>query len=295
MNRRSKESDSKLLLGVLTGSPLNNGKSEEQQEKNLTPKYDSKESNESNSNSNFLLADSDVIPPIKSPNLDPCTAINPLTNGFFDLRSLSSMNLNDGSVSAWNARGYDYNMNFTLGMCSSPLKKQNIQPGDFDQVTNTSLIGGFYTDQEGVKYSIGEYSTAPVFRGRKLTLTYTNGSFCEKTSTGEAWRKSTILSFTCDRELMAKAQISFVGVLHDCDYFFEVRTVHACPTAAKSDNLALVWIFLIIFLAALMVYCGAGTLYKKAILGRRGWRQLPSYSIVRNFKAAFGSNGSVSK
>lgn len=239
---------------------------------------------------NYLIANQNVnkkVPPAKTPKLpkvlDPCTVVNPATNGFFDLRQLSSIGAEEGVVPSWNARGWDYGMNFTLGICSTPLKKLQLNPEDFTEVTNSSLVGGYYTDEIGVKYSIGEFSTEPMFRGRKLTLRYENGSYCKLSRNGELVRKSTILSFACDRTIMSKAQISFVGASNDCDYFFEVRTVHACPTAAKSDNLALVWIFALILLAALFVFCGAGTLYRR--FGRRGWRPLPSYGIMHNIKS----------
>ena len=49
-----------------------------------------------------------------------CSAHHPLTNGFYDLSDLSS--IDKDSLIAWNARGYDYSSNFTLGVCSSPLK-----------------------------------------------------------------------------------------------------------------------------------------------------------------------------
>jgi len=35
---------------------------------------------------------------------------------------------------------------------------------------------------------------------------------------------------TCDQTLFTQAAISFIGVLNECSYFFEVRTASACPT-----------------------------------------------------------------
>lgn len=181
--------------------------------------------------------------PEEPPKLNPCSVIHPSTNGFYDLGELSS--LNKENIVAWSAKGHDYNKNFTLGICSSPLKPNvevnNNFHGHFAKFQiNSSEVGGFYTDEFGDKFSIGNFNSTPIFRGKKLTLTYENGSYCPN----EVDKKSTILSFICDREILSKATVSFVGVLHDCDYFFEVRTVHACPTAKKADNLALIWIFL---------------------------------------------------
>ena len=84
------------------------------------------------------------------------------------------------------------------------------------------MIGGYYIDSKTNKYvSIGQYATTPVFRGRKLTLTYENGSYCDAVDsiTNQRLRKSTILTFTCDREMSARALVSFIGQANECTYF----------------------------------------------------------------------------
>ncbi|CAH2351462.1 hypothetical protein CLIB1423_03S06854 [[Candida] railenensis] len=196
--------------------------------------------------------------------LEPCTVINPINRGFIDLTSLSALG-NDGKSLGWTAKGYDSGLNFTVGVCSTPFKQHHLAEEVLD-IANSSAVGAFYTDPKSQKFvSIGEYAQEPVFRGKKLTLTYTGGSFCPglvDTKTGEKVRRSSVLTFTCDREMLAKASVSFIGSLNDCSYFFEVRSHHACPTAAKADNLAVIWIFLIILLAALAVYGSGGLLYK---------------------------------
>lgn len=195
--------------------------------------------------------------------LEPCTVVNPTTNRFIDLSSLSSIG-NEGKSLLWPAKGFDSGLNFSIGICSTPFK--TLHPHEVQDITNSSEVGAFYVDPKTQKYvSLGKYSTEPVMRGRKLTLTYTEGSKCQgiiDSKTGEEVRKSTILSFTCDREMLAKASISYIGSINDCSYFFEVRSHHACPTAAKADNLAVIWIFFFILLAALAVYGSGGFLYK---------------------------------
>ncbi|ODQ77935.1 hypothetical protein BABINDRAFT_162988 [Babjeviella inositovora NRRL Y-12698] len=196
-----------------------------------------------------------TVPPPKSmEEHDLCTITNPLTNGFINLRELGALG-HDGLVTAWNSKGFDYHHNFTLGICSTPFK----QPAEVRDVSNSSLVGGYYTNADGTKFSIGEYSAHPKFRGRKLTLTYENGSYC---SASKDLRKSTILSFVCDREIMAKAQVSFVGQLHDCAYYFEVRTVHACPTFNDEETASVAWVFFLLILVAAGVFFGAGHLYQ---------------------------------
>jgi cation-dependent mannose-6-phosphate receptor len=61
-------------------------------------------------------------------------------------------------------------------------------------------------------------------------MNYTDGSPCdgefiEKSS----HKKSTMLSFLCDRDITATTPlISFVGTMDQCTYFFEVRSAAAC-------------------------------------------------------------------
>lgn len=50
-------------------------------------------------------------------------------------------------------------------------------------------------------------------------------------------RKSTIMSFLCDRDPVAPSvTISFVGTPDQCSYFFEVRSPYACGGAAASPD-----------------------------------------------------------
>lgn len=198
--------------------------------------------------------------------LEPCTALSPLSHHFIDLSSLSSKG-NDGKALPWTSKGFNSEHNFTLGVCSSPFKKAHDKFDEVKDISNSTNVGAYYIDQKLGKYvSMGQYSTTPVVRGKKLTLTYTNGSYCENMfnkETGERVRKSTLIMFTCDREILSKATASFVGSFNDCSYVFEVRSHHACPTAAKADNLAVIWIFLLILLAALAVYFSGGLLYRQ--------------------------------
>ncbi|KAI5966520.1 MRL1 [Candida pseudojiufengensis] len=193
--------------------------------------------------------------------LDPCTVFNPISKGFIDLRGLSSFG-NENKPLPWNSKGYDSGKNYTIGICSTPFKK--LHDNDIKDNLNSSLVGGYY--MENNKYiSIGQFSTQPKFRGKKLTITYENGSYCNNLfdQRGNPLQKSTILTFTCDREMSAKATISYIGNFNDCNYFFEVKSHHACPTAAKANNTAAVWIFLFILLAALFVYFSGGILYRQ--------------------------------
>ena len=195
--------------------------------------------------------------------VEPCSVIRNTPYQYIDLRKLSAMG-NEGKARPFPAKGYDSGLNYTLGICLSPFKLKHSH--EVMDITNSSEVGAFYIDPESGKYvSMGKYLTKPVFRGKKLTLTYNGGSICPgliDTKTKQPIRKSTVMTFTCDRDMLAKAQISYVGSLNDCSYFFEVRSQFACPTATKGSNLLVIWIFLFILMAALAVYSSGGLLYK---------------------------------
>lgn len=200
--------------------------------------------------------------PPKEHMVDPCTVLSPL-KGFIDLRGLSSA-ANDGKAVPWVTKGFDLGHNYSIGVCLSPVKKTHLNAQVKDGL-NALEVGAFYVDPSNGEYILmGQYSVEPVFRGRKLTLTYENGSYCDLVmySNGEKLRRKTILTFTCDREMMTKAHVSYVAAVDECTYLFEIRSHYACPTAAKADNLAAIWIFLLIFLAALLVYFSGGFLYR---------------------------------
>ena len=160
-------------------------------------------------------------------------------------------------------------------------------------------------------------STEPFFRGRKLVLNYTNGSPCEpksdrllprklnvphdddddddeddrdddrrkhksSKSKGPERRKSTLISFTCDRESLAsKVHLSFIGSDPDeCTFFFEARSVAACGGVSESQQtLGPGGVFGVIALIAAAVYLLGGIAYQRTVMHQRGWRQLPNYTL----------------
>lgn len=194
----------------------------------------------------------------------PCTIVNPLTNQFFDLRPLGSLGA-EGETQSWNAKGFDYGRNFSLGVCSTPLRQlTNLNLNDFESINNKSAIGAFYSRKDGSKVSIGQVSTDLKFRGKKLIVEYENGDICHELfdKNGNSLKKTTLISFTCDREMMSKAKAIYVGSFNDCSYHFEIRTIHACATSNEESDDAVWIIFIFISLAALVVYYGAHHLYK---------------------------------
>lgn len=213
-------------------------------------------------------------------SLDPCTIISPLTGAFYDLNTITVQPLKDHKKAhkddrdeSWHARGYDYGKNFTLNFCAPVIE-------DLDNVIDVpeSLwknVSAYYTDGDS-QISIGQASSKPIFRGRKLVLNYTEGSYCdEKPSrllarklrdhdeddedddddedhhekkpsdrkkpskpTETRRQKSSLISFICDRDSLApKAHITFVGTSPDeCTYFFEAKSMAACGGASVAPQ-----------------------------------------------------------
>ena len=158
-------------------------------------------------------------------------------------------------------------------------------------------------------------STEPFFRGRKLVLNYTDGSPCGSKSDrllprklndsdddddGEGdWdddrkshkgskskepvrRKSTLISFTCDRDSLApKVHLSFIGSDPDeCTFFFEARSMAACGGVSEAQQtLGPGGVFGVIALIAAAVYLLGGIAYQRTVMHQRGWRQLPNYTL----------------
>ena len=185
---------------------------------------------------------------------DPCTVLHPISHQFIDLRELSYVSDHQPTSISWHARAFDdKHRNYTLGVCANPYKNE----GTFTNDVNITAVGAYFNNpDDDTLILIGEFSTKPEFHGRKLTLTYNNGLYCENlvdAKTGERIRRTTVLTFTCARDMMARASVHFVAQAHDCTYFFEVRSHHACPMAPKSNNLAAVLIFALILSAAVLV------------------------------------------
>lgn len=174
-----------------------------------------------------------------------------------------------------------------------------------------SSLGHFLTDAPN-----RQASTEPLFRGRKLVLNYTDGSPCESNSDRllprklnvpdddddddeDDWdddrkghkgsktkepvrRKSTLISFTCDRDSLApKVHLSFIGSDPDeCTFFFEARSMAACGGVSEAQQtLGPGGVFGVIALIAAAVYLLGGIAYQRTVMHQRGWRQLPNYTL----------------
>ncbi|KAK9459913.1 mannose-6-phosphate receptor binding domain-containing protein [Lipomyces oligophaga] len=196
--------------------------------------------NSANDQSSSKNADNDQFP--------ACTAVSARGN-FFDLRALTRVK--DVDESDFYVKGYDYGHNFTMNICAPVIST----PDQVEGISDPSQVSAYYTTEKGERFSIGSISQTPVFRGRRLVLEYSGGSPCPN---APSLSKSTIVTMRCDRELLAGISLSFVGQLHECAYFFEARTPHACAKAGSdgkgADTLGPFGIFAAIVGVMIMVY-----------------------------------------
>ncbi|TGO17119.1 hypothetical protein BTUL_0020g00040 [Botrytis tulipae] len=226
--------------------------------------------------------------------VDPCT-ISSTTGSFFDLRPLSIQAPEEGKKPAknaktdsWHARGYDYKGNFTLNVCAPVVEEVK----DFVGVDKNHWknVSAFY-EYDGKKYSVGQQSGNLTLRGRKLVVEYTNGSPCGGKNKKRSWddddddksirRKSSIISFHCEKDPLATASASYVGTdPEECAYFFEVRSQAACGGSEPAkQTVGPGAVFAIIGVIAILVYFLGGVFYQRNVAHARGWRQLPNYSF----------------
>ena len=94
-------------------------------------------------------------------------------------------------------------------------------------------------------------------------------------------RKSTMISFLCDRESLSPAHVSFIGASPDeCTYFFETRSAAACGGAnAPTQTVNAGGVFAVISIITIAVYLLGGIAYQRTVMHQRGWRQLPNYAL----------------
>nr|POE88063.1 putative mannose 6-phosphate receptor-like protein [Quercus suber] len=247
---------------------------------------------------------------------EPCTIRSPTSHNFYDLNPLhipdpAQSKAKHPRETSWNATGYDQGYNFTLNICGSVIEDVKDVAGVPERLwANVSA----YYKQNGEVFSIGQQNSAPILRGRKLVLNYTDGSPCDPNSVKRSHavedlyrrkitddddddedggvpsrkpsdnirRKSTIISFLCEKDpLMPTLTLSFVSASPDeCSYFFEARSSAACLTIETAkQTLSPSGVFGVIVLIAVIVYIVGGCVYSRMVLNQRGWKQLPNYGL----------------
>ncbi|KAI4177127.1 MAG: hypothetical protein LQ343_000609 [Gyalolechia ehrenbergii] len=108
--------------------------------------------------------------------LSPCTIYRPDSNFYYDLSPIAVQKVRkDDRTESWHAKGYDLGTNFTLNFCAPVI--ETIKEAEGIEEGLLKNISAFY-EWKGKTYSLGQASTELVYRGRELSLNYTNGSPC---------------------------------------------------------------------------------------------------------------------
>lgn len=250
----------------------------------------------------LLVSYTALIRSTSTTNDDPtkdlfCAVLNPQTGQYIDLSQLSSTpnevmdpkkRRKESSKTRWLMKGWgdDIDKNFTLSICSSPISDDSESSTNKNNARNhlNNRTGAYYSqyitneDQKIESFkSIGDFSIKPQLHNvnnRKLILKYENGSYCPDKN----YRKSTLLNFICDRETTTKATISYIGSLNDCSYFFEVRSVYACPTSNKTNEINVVGIFIGIIIVFILVQYLRRSMHRRIMLKDNSTDRTSSFS-----------------
>jgi len=192
---------------------------------------------------------------------DDCTFSHEITNNYYDLRSLKREQGEDWTIK-------DSKTQYLLNVCHKILYPNS-------GLKNADATGAIVTGDPKVS-SLGEYNTRPYLQGDKLVLEYKSGDPCPNT---ESYKKTTLISFICDKTVDNLGQPVFVGQSNDCGYFFEWRTPAACPTKRKIDTMGGWSVFLTIMFIAISVYLIGGVIYNRIIYNASGVYQLPHWEF----------------
>jgi cation-dependent mannose-6-phosphate receptor len=130
-----------------------------------------------------IAADAD-----KTTTAEACTATNPKSGAFFDLRpDIAIKPPSDGSkakggvpIKDYKVNGYDYGSNFTLNICGPVVEDIANVRGNINQEQWKNISA--YYQSKGDTYSLGFSNGELKRRGTKLVLQYTGGSTCGSSS-----------------------------------------------------------------------------------------------------------------
>ncbi|EEB06977.1 cation dependent mannose-6-phosphate cargo receptor [Schizosaccharomyces japonicus yFS275] len=203
---------------------------------------------------------------------DICSLHHPVTGEFYSLHDLERTNVSEKGD--YNINGFDYGYNFSMNLCNTIVNDVS----NFTIVGNipASNIGAYYIDREENLYSLGSVREKPVFRGRKLVMQFNNGSLCPGSRT---IRKSALLSFTCNRDPYTQSGISYIGNLNECAYFFEWKTMIACPTGRKDSSMGPFGVFGVLTCIGLVAYLVGGCVYQRVVMRATGLQQIPNFDM----------------
>jgi len=200
----------------------------------------------------------------------PCTITLP-SGEYIDLRPLKKTSGDDWvAKDAKEDNKYIYRLNVCApilyaGPASKPIAP-NVSAHQTDIANDTK------------HWDLGLYNTDLTYADGIVTLRYVNGDVCRHTND----TRTAIIDFICDSSA-GHGNPTFLYEDTDCNYIFEWTTKHACPTTKLSAGAITAIVFSCLFVAYIFVVM----FYKRFILGKTGWEQIPHYNLCKNICSAF--------
>jgi len=135
---------------------------------------------------------------------------------------------------------------------------------------------GIYLDTERGGLSLGSFNTSLIINNDSVSMVYKDGSSCPS----QPIQRASIISFRCNSLTWGPGHPEYVGSIDDCTHFFVWPTSHACPSEVTRGFWGAVFVFLSVFLIALVVYFISGVAYNRVVLKQRGWQQFPQFTFL---------------
>ncbi|KAI8575496.1 hypothetical protein K450DRAFT_261473 [Umbelopsis ramanniana AG] len=198
-------------------------------------------------------------------DLDPCQTRDSKGN----LYDLSPLKKSQGEMD-WTFYDPDSSLEYRLNICDELQDKST-------GLMRPERVGAFTKEKSESKgYNIGEYSNTPFIRGDKLMIEYTNGQQCPRD--GDV-RRSTLVSFICDRGVTDMGTPILIAQPRDCYYWFEWRTPAACPVRQATQSGGVWTTIWTIIWVGVFGYLIGGILYNRFAKKATGMQQIPHYDF----------------
>jgi cation-dependent mannose-6-phosphate receptor len=112
-----------------------------------------------------------------------------------------------------------------------------------------------------------------------MLLIYKDGDAC---GGDNSQHRTTLFSFLCDKSAAEDQPPQLLAALNDCSYVFEWRTPYACATTIVRDGQTS-WFRILVYLLLIggSAYVLGGVLFKRLVLNKQGFEQIPHIDFWR--------------
>lgn len=115
-----------------------------------------------------------------------------------------------------------------------------------------------------------------------VSVRFGGGSECVDSGSRQTVKRSTLVTVACNPDAREPANIKWPSTSDDCSIALSFEHYSGCPSY-YSTGLSGGWVFVILVLVTLLVYCGGCAAYKKATLGTSGVESVPNVEFWREF------------